>query len=159
MRVVTCEHCGCVYLYRLGRRLQAIGHDDIDATRKRLSRTLKKSIDPISCPDCGYLQRAMVRTAKLERIGWVILLTLALSFVALVLSTLAAVDLLPVALPVAFVALAASAILAVSAAVILPEMNRPDRMARRVLTPTGSSIRRRDVPDDLVIELIPDHQD
>jgi hypothetical protein len=168
-RAVTCENCACQYLYRLTRRVSKSSvltvpdhaaestQQQLGASAQRqLDRHLRKAVDPVSCPDCGYLQRAMVRTVKLERFGWLILIAMALGFVTLVTYTLSAVEVLPFAAPVILAVLVVTGLLTASAWSMLPRLNSPGRMARRLQTPCGSAIRKTDVPEELLAELFAD---
>jgi len=66
---VDCEQCGIEYVYRL--RCTATGHTPRQA-RQHLKHKLKRSIDTVPCPDCGWYQQAMVdqlRSQRLSRMG------------------------------------------------------------------------------------------
>src|SRR5260221_2651079 len=69
----TCEKCGCAYRYELVRRGQGAiqykfkGKDfQIDPASQRVVITkefaeqLRKAVDPVACPDCGWYFTAMV---------------------------------------------------------------------------------------------------
>ena len=101
LRGVSCENCGCQYLYRLSRRIvqsypvhtgsEEEAHRAARGVEKRIRKIAKRSVDAIPCPDCGYLQRAMVRSVKLEGLAWLLLIAMGVFFVLGCLAFLALV--------------------------------------------------------------------
>lgn len=83
---VRCEHCGATFAYRTqrqasGRGRSVLGLDQEGAkTRARdhaveaLEWTLRRTVEPAPCPQCGNYQPAMVRVLRRRRrgLGWAI---------------------------------------------------------------------------------------
>lgn len=81
-RQVTCEKCECeyVYLHRLTAKhseASFYGAND-DAARAqapygaqaRLAYLAKNAVEPVACPECGYLQADMCEEIRKRRFGW-----------------------------------------------------------------------------------------
>jgi len=87
-----CEKCGAHYLYTLTRKVTGTGSSPYylnnagaqkrsrkDA-EKKLVKALKKGVDPVPCPQCGWLQADMVRVVRkgnykwMKVLGWTIVL-------------------------------------------------------------------------------------
>src|SRR5438874_2630964 len=82
VRDVTCEKCGCAYHYRLVRRGEGHGHSPYhlnnrgaerrahDRAQRRLAKMLARDVDPVPCPDCGWIQQEMVHEVRRRRLRW-----------------------------------------------------------------------------------------
>jgi hypothetical protein len=98
-RDVTCEKCGCAYHYQLVRRGQGTGSAPYyinqggaqrraeKGAKKSLEKQLKRDIDPVPCPDCGWFQSPMVRELRKRSLRW-------LNWAALALGIIGAITLL-----------------------------------------------------------------
>lgn len=92
-KFITCEKCGCEYVYALRR--QATGSSksplfsDGDKAARRaasdaeteLRRQLNYEDDPVPCLDCGWLQKTMVKGMRSSRATGFFLLGVAVTFV------------------------------------------------------------------------------
>lgn len=90
LKPVTCEYCGCQFLYQLKRAGKGEAESFLwlnnrgAENRARVSATnhlndrLQSDIDAISCPDCGMYQENMVKKLKDE--AWSEVSRVALSF-------------------------------------------------------------------------------
>jgi len=93
VREVICEKCGCDYRYRLFRRGAGSGTspysmDNKGAQRraenmaaKKLQKLLLYAVDPVPCPECGWIQADMVDEYQSRHHGW--LYGLAITFAIL----------------------------------------------------------------------------
>lgn len=80
----SCERCRCNYGYTIFRR--AIGRGSyfifgsdakatVEASREAVARAnerLAKAIEPVPCPDCGWVQSAMIRQIRRDCARWMI---------------------------------------------------------------------------------------
>jgi hypothetical protein len=75
-KTVSCEGCGKPYSYEVSREVTA-GDDSLFSwteeasyrkaevnARKSLEKALGEAIEPVECPNCGWLQRAMVLAVR-----------------------------------------------------------------------------------------------
>ena len=81
LKRVECDSCGCEYVYQLQRTGAGEGlsllwmqeekaqKEAASAAEKDLKRELKKAIDLVPCPGCGWYQKKMVRAAKPTPMG------------------------------------------------------------------------------------------
>jgi hypothetical protein len=81
-RDVRCEKCGCAYRYELVRRgegmgsaVYGIGEGAAERradrrARELLEEHLANAVDPVACPDCGWLQAKMVRELRDRHYRW-----------------------------------------------------------------------------------------
>jgi hypothetical protein len=77
---VRCERCSCEYEYEMIRRgtghASLIGSQESSTKRatkqseKRLERSLARDAEPVACPQCGWLQRAMVAEVRRRHHRW-----------------------------------------------------------------------------------------
>src|SRR5436189_1879758 len=86
VKQVHCEQCGCDYFYRMVRRGEGRGTspyylDNKGAQRRaernaqrKLEKLLRKGIDPVPCPDCGWFQRDMVREVRRRSQRWLLVI-------------------------------------------------------------------------------------
>ena len=70
---VACEKCQCAYRYRLVRRgvgrasapyglgVESANQRAREQARQRAERLLAAGVEPVACPDCGWIQTDMVR--------------------------------------------------------------------------------------------------
>lgn len=84
IKLVTCEQCNEEYAYRLIRRGQGTGSAVYgigsgaaklraeQGAAKALKKRLERGIDPVPCPDCGWIQETMVRELRRRRHRWLI---------------------------------------------------------------------------------------
>jgi hypothetical protein len=80
LKFVRCEQCNHDYAYWMHRKIEhssfsALGLDNRGAVSRaareandRLDRALRKSCDPVPCPECGHYQEAMVARARRIRL-------------------------------------------------------------------------------------------
>jgi hypothetical protein len=90
---VTCEKCRCEYVYQLRRqgtgsaKAALFASGDKEARRAaadaqtELRRQLNYEDDPVPCPDCGWLQKTMVKEMRGSRAAGFFLLGAAVTFV------------------------------------------------------------------------------
>ena len=160
LRGVTCENCDCQYVYRLSRRVSQHGHGIPDpsaaSVKKRLTRELRRAVDPVPCPDCGYLQRHMVRAVKMEKLAMLILIAIPTALVCGVLVVLGFMDdlgLVSLSFACGFAALSLAALATAAFFIVLRDHNTRERMAHRLKEPANRTLRREDFPgkfpDDL----------
>jgi hypothetical protein len=165
LRGVTCEHCGCQYLYRLTRivhETKTLPHgmrpEQLrNSTSKRLNRIMRSSIDPVPCPQCGRLQRDMIRSLRWKRVGVVVLLAMGAALVTLVLLFLTRLpDVIPVSMivPLAFAILSFGSLFVAVCWIFHQDHNSRIKVEQRLLNPNLRAIRREDYPD-LAPELFP----
>ncbi|HUO09160.1 MAG TPA: hypothetical protein VM008_12710 [Phycisphaerae bacterium] len=76
VRRVTCEHCGCGYIYQLRRTATGTAQSYMFmgrggkkqaaeiAARGKLEKILAEAIDVVPCPECGNLQTNMLRCVR-----------------------------------------------------------------------------------------------
>jgi hypothetical protein len=168
LRGVTCEHCGCQYVYKLTRQISGYHncpdanpqtiHDLQKPVMRRVKRAAKEGIDPVPCPDCAYLQRSMIRTIRLERLAILLLVAVGAMLITLVLTVLSNIDDLVswgLTVPIVFAAIAFCILLAFAAAILRKDWNSHQRVENRLQKPNIRAIRRNDFPD-LPAELFQD---
>src|SRR3954470_7550335 len=98
---VRCEQCDCEYSYELIRRAKGVSFTVFHLFHRRAQRSasrraerklekrLARGIDPAPCPECGWVQREMVRElcrrsiSKLALLRWLFPCALAASALAL----------------------------------------------------------------------------
>lgn len=162
LRGITCERCGCQYLYRLTREITRRSRtpapeapDPARAARKVLKRELKWGIDPVPCPDCGYLQRAMVRRIKLEKAAVLILIFAGSAAFNGLFFLLAYVGVFSMAVPEISTVLAMAPMPFMLWVTIQRNHNTPQQMESRLQPEAPLALRRKDFPE-LPAELFDD---
>jgi hypothetical protein len=158
LRGVTCENCGCQYLYRLTRIIhetktlpRGMRPEQLpNPTGKRLQRILKRSVDPVACPQCGHLQRDMIRALRAHRFGVVVLLAMGAAFVTGVLWFLTQVpDVIAVSIyvPLVVAALSFGALFIRVCWIFQKDPNSRIEVDHRLRHPNLRAIKREDYPD------------
>ena len=105
VRKVKCEKCGCAFAYEMIRRGEGVAesayasneksadHHASERARKSLQRRLRRGVDPVACPDCGWYQTEMVqelRRRELRPLLWVGILVPILALVVIAMALLTA---------------------------------------------------------------------
>jgi hypothetical protein len=84
IKEVRCEECSETYFYKMVRRGEGQGTspyylNNAGAERRaqkgaqtQLEKLLRKGVDPVPCPDCGWFQENMVREVRRRRLRWMI---------------------------------------------------------------------------------------
>jgi hypothetical protein len=153
LRGVTCENCGCEYVYKITRRVMRNTGQPTEGFAKDAMRAADKAAaqghDPVECPDCGFLQRGMVRSLKAERIAILVLVAMGAAFLTAVLLLVANVAewASGPAVPATFGVMSVVAIVFLAIHQLLRDINTPDRMRKRVAKPSNRALRRRDFPE------------
>lgn len=92
-RRAHCEKCGGDYVYELSRHVSGTARvgprtDNDDAREgsrhraaRNLDKTLREAIEPVPCPQCGWLQSSMVKDLKKHHHRWMNKLGLVLAIV------------------------------------------------------------------------------
>lgn len=100
VRQVHCEKCGCDYAYEMIRRGTGVtstvyelfpqrqSKAAVARAAKSLQRQLEQDHDPVGCPDCGWIQRAMVADLRRRAYGWMMKPALAISLFLLLFDAL-----------------------------------------------------------------------
>ena len=90
---VRCEKCGCEYLYRMIRRGEGSGSSPYylnnegaqrranAGAKRQLQKLLARGVDPVACPDCGWLQAQMVRELRRRSLRGLIYTAITLAIV------------------------------------------------------------------------------
>src|SRR5258706_6987794 len=80
----TCEKCACEYQYQMVRRGEGASSAPYyinqrgaelraqQRAQRTLAKRLEKGIDPVPCPDCGWIQAAMVREMRQRKHRWLL---------------------------------------------------------------------------------------
>jgi len=103
---VTCEKCDCAYRYQLVRRgkgaASAPYYIGMESGRRRAqanacqdaAKKLERGIEPVACPDCGWVQSNMVAEMRRRAGRWLIpvgvislVVTAAITFIATIVAT------------------------------------------------------------------------
>jgi Flp pilus assembly protein TadB len=154
LRGIRCENCNAEYLYKMTRRAtethtappNARAHVE-KSVAKRAKKSLKKGIDPVPCPACGYLQRNMVRTVKSEQIAMLMLIAMPVMFVIAIVAFLSFFWMYAVIFT-SLIVLVVAAVL-----IVLRDHNTRQRMEQRLMNPSPTAILRKDFPGELPSEL------
>jgi hypothetical protein len=160
LRGVTCEHCGCQYLYKLSRQVyRTRGVEPTNAVavaamsnqaQTHARKAIEKAVDPIPCPDCGHLQRNMVRSVKLDRLGILLLVAFGALAITGILAFLANMpDLFPFGMivPKLFGAGAVALLVGAAITIVWQDLNSARMLGQRHNQPNLRAIRRQDFPD------------
>jgi hypothetical protein len=129
VRQVHCEQCGCNYTYEMIRRgtgATSTAYGLFSTSRQKaaaaqaaqsLQVQLDRDHDPVGCPDCGWIQSAMVADLRRRSYRWMTKPAWSISILLLLLDSLVIVDFIsaglkgapvrPIAVVVAAVAMAA----------------------------------------------------
>jgi hypothetical protein len=82
IKEVRCEKCGQTYFYRLVRRGEGRGTSPYylnnrgaerraqAGAERKLAKLLERGVDPVPCPDCGWIQANMVREIRRRKLRW-----------------------------------------------------------------------------------------
>lgn len=77
LKDVSCERCKCAYRYELIRRVERTSSGLFSSASsaeknasKALEKALRKGVDPVPCPDCGWFQQPMVHEYRRRRLKW-----------------------------------------------------------------------------------------
>src|SRR5687768_14080881 len=90
LKFVKCEQCNHDFAYWMRRKLESssfsvLGLDNRGAVNRAteeaeycLRRSLRRSCDPVPCPECGHYQPDMVEQIRRNRLEWLWIIAIVL---------------------------------------------------------------------------------